>query len=93
MNATTTPDNQPASNEAERKAGFAAPPGSAISFVIGDRTYWVGRDDRRNGYRIVANGDMVDYASALHYGDIGAFQRIVERLAAIERDWAYSQNK
>ena len=28
MNATTTPDNQPASNEAEREAGFAAPSGS-----------------------------------------------------------------
>jgi hypothetical protein len=88
MNATTTPENQSASAEAERKAGFAGPPGSAIPFLIGDRTYWVGRDDRRNGYRIVANGDMVEYASALHYGDVGAFRRIAQRLEAIEDQWA-----
>lgn len=68
--------------------GLAGATGLAISFEIGGRTYWLGRDDRRSGYRIVCNGDLVEYASALHYGDVGAFRRIVQRLEAIERDWA-----
>lgn len=59
----------------------------SFDFKIGDRTYFVARDDRRPGYRIVANGDMVEYVSARHYGDVGAFLRIAERLQAIEDLW------
>lgn len=59
---------------------------SAIAFSIGDRIYWVGRDERQHGYRIVANGDVVEYASAHHYGEVGAFVRIAKRLREIEVD-------
>jgi len=80
-------------NEGTAPPALAGATGSAIHFIIGDRTYWVARDDRRNGYRIVANGEMVEYASALHYGEVGAFRRIAQRLEAIENDWAHSQNR
>lgn len=61
---------------------------TALPFKIGDRTYWVGRDDKRLGYRIVANGDIVEFASSLHYGEVGAFVRIAQRLSEIEKQWA-----
>ncbi len=65
------------------------PADPAIAFSIGDRTYHVRRDERRsNAWVIVANGDIVQTVSTLHYGDVGAFHLIGNVLLDIERRWA-----
>ena len=56
----------------------------AFEFIIGARTYFVSRDDKRNGFRIISNGALVEFVSSLHYGDVSAFRRIAERLADLE---------
>lgn len=60
----------------------------ALQFKIGDRTYWLGRSRNGNAWTIVANGDLVEHASILHYGDTEAFVRIAHRLQEIEHQWA-----
>ena len=60
----------------------------AIGFKLGDRTYWVSRGPtNREGFQIVANGVLVDFASTIHYGEVAAFLRIARRLEEIQADW------
>lgn len=60
----------------------------AFDFKVGERLYYVKRDDRRGtGYAIISNGDIVEFVSASHYGEIDAFRRIAERMRAIEDEW------
>lgn len=63
----------------------------ALQFKIGDRTYWLGRSRDGNAWTIVANGDLVDHASILHYGDVEAFVKVTQRLQQIEALWAARQ--
>lgn len=80
---------QPASAAvAEDKPGSLHPAGSALQFKIGDRLYWITRNREGLAWQIVANGDIVDRASILHYGDVPAFLKIANRLQDIENQWA-----
>ncbi len=72
----------------ESEAGLAAPTGSALQFKIGDRLYWISRSRDGNAWKIVANGDLVEQASILHYGDVVAFVKMATRLQEIENQWA-----
>jgi hypothetical protein len=60
----------------------------ALQFAIGDRTYWLSRSRDGNAWRIVANGDLIEHASILHYGDVAAFHKMATRLQEIEKQWA-----
>ncbi len=60
----------------------------SLQFKIGDRIYWLGRSRDGHAWTIVANGDLVDHASILHYGDVAAFLKIANRLQEIENQWA-----
>lgn len=60
----------------------------ALQFKIGDRIYWLGRSRDGNAWTIVANGDLVEHASILHYGDVAAFLKAANRLQDIENQWA-----
>jgi hypothetical protein len=60
----------------------------ALQFKIGDRLYWLGRSRDGNAWTIVANGDLVEHVSILHYGDVLAFVMVSERLKGIEDQWA-----
>lgn len=60
----------------------------SLQFKIGDRIYWLGRSRDDNAWTIVANADLVDHASILHYGDVAAFLKIANRLQEIENQWA-----
>jgi len=60
----------------------------SLQFKIGDRIYWLGRSRDGNAWTIVANGDLVEHASILHYGDVGGFVKVAKRLQAIESQWA-----
>lgn len=62
--------------------------GSALQFKIGDRFYWISRSRDGNAWKIVANGDLVEQASTMHYGDVAAFVKIATRLQEIENQWA-----
>ena len=35
-----------------------------------------------------ANGDLVEHASILHYGDVSAFLKTANRMQEIENQWA-----
>lgn len=61
---------------------------TALQFKIGDRTYWLGRSRDSLHWRIVANGDTVESASILHYGDVQCFLKMANRLKEIEDQWA-----
>ena len=60
----------------------------ALQFKIGDRIYWLGRSRDGNAWTIVANGDLVEHASILHYGDVAAFLKTANRMQEIENQWA-----
>lgn len=60
----------------------------ALQFKIGDRIYWLGRSKDGNAWTIVANGDLVEHASILHYGDVAAFLKTANRIQEIENQWA-----
>ncbi len=80
---------QPVSTAAtEDKPGSLHPAGSALQFQIGNRFYWLSRSRDGNAWRIVANGDLVEHASILHYGDVAAFGKMATRLQEIEKQWA-----
>ena len=79
-----TPTNEP------KRVALATSSGInniGLDFKIGDRTYWVGRARDGHAFTIVANGDLVDHASTLHYGDVGAFAKIAQRLIEIQKQW------
>ncbi len=80
---------QPASiADTEAKPGSLHPAGSALQFKIGDRLYWLSRSRDGHAWRIVANGDLVEHASILHYGDVAAFGKMAARILEIEKQWA-----
>jgi len=60
----------------------------ALQFKIGDRIYWLGKSKDGHAWTIVANGDLVEHASILHYGDVAAFLKMANRLTEIENQWA-----
>ncbi len=62
-------------------------------FRIGERDYHVRRTDDRHGrgFCIVCNGDMVEYVSSAHWGDVGAFRLIARRLEDTELAWSKAQ--
>ena len=60
----------------------------ALQFKIGGRIYWLGRSRDGNAWAIVANGDLVEHASILHYGDVAAFLKTANRMQEIEKLWA-----
>lgn len=62
----------------------------SLQFTIGDRVYWLSRSRDGNAWRITANGDLVEHASILHYGDVVAFQKMAGRLQEIENQWVAS---
>ena len=83
-------------NQDQSKTDGAAPVSStpllgdrrALQFKIGDRIYWLGRSRDGNAWTIVANGDLVEHASILHYGDVAAFLKTANRMQEIENQWA-----
>jgi hypothetical protein len=89
-------DNEPLVNP-EPQPALPAPIGSApmsrsaLQFKIGDRLYWISRARDGHAWTIVANGDLVEHASILHYGDVEAFLKICRRLQEIENLWAARQ--
>jgi hypothetical protein len=85
------PQGAPCDERAAKQEGvssLAAPTSPALQFKIGDRLYWISRSRDGSAWKIVANGDLVEQASILHYGDVAAFVKMATRLEEIENRWA-----
>lgn len=69
--------------ETERPSNTPSASTGSFQFQVGDRTYFLRYDDRGNGYCIVCNGIIVDFASCVYYGETRALMKIAARMHKI----------